>query len=45
MGIKGGKSRADIEMAAPRKMFGEPAWSAYEKVVVQELLEEMRDRN
>ena len=35
VGIKGGKSRADIEMAAPRKMFGEPAWSAYEKVIVQ----------
>ena len=22
-------------MAAPRKMFGEPAWSAYEKIIVQ----------
>lgn len=33
--IKGGASREDVEMAAPRKMFGEPAWSAYERVVVQ----------
>lgn len=33
--IKGGKSRADVEMAAPRKMFGEPAWEAYERMIVR----------